>query len=78
MRGNPRPKDITMEYVRLFIGISATSIQLDKAPRNYELRNIHIFMLPSFHRLTNKDSLSFIRAFYATIQTFPLGVVTND
>ena len=53
-------------------------IQLGEAVRNYEMKNVHFTMLPSFYGIPNEDPLIFIRDFYATMQTFPLQGLTED
>src|SRR5262249_37762570 len=66
------------EYARPIVGTSPSSILLDDATRNYELKALHYNMLLSFYGMPNKDLLTFIRDFYATIQTFPLQGLTED
>ena len=63
---------------RPVIGTSPSCIRLSAAARNYELKNIHFSMLPSFHGLPSEDPLTFVREFYTTIQTFPLNGLTED
>ena len=53
-------------------------IQLGEAARNYELKNVHFTMFPSFYGIPNEDLLIFIRDFYATVQTFSLQGLTED
>ena len=57
---------------RPVIGASPLCIRLSDAARNYELKTLHYNILPSFHCLLHEDSLSFIREFFSTVQTFPL------
>ena len=66
------------EYARPIVGTSPSSILLSDAACNYELKALHYNMLPSFYGLPNEDPLTFIRDFYATIQTFPLHGLTED
>ena len=63
---------------RPVIGTSPSCIRLSPAARNYELKNIHFNMLPSFNGLPSEDPLTFLREFYTTIQTFPLHGLTED
>ena len=60
------------------IGASLSSIRLNPAARNYELKNIHFNMLHSFHRLLSEDPLTFLKEFYTIIQTFPLYGLAED
>ena len=66
------------EFARPIIGTATSCIRLEEAARNYELKNIHYSMLPSFYGIPNEDPLNFIRDFYSTIQTFPLQGLTED
>lgn len=66
------------EYARPVIGTATAAIQLGQAARNYELKNLHFSMLPSFYGLPNEDSLSFIKDFYSTVQNIPLGSLNED
>ena len=58
---------VMKEYAWLIIGTTMSCIQLGEAARNYELKNVHFTMLPSFYGIPNEASLIFIRDFYATI-----------
>ena len=79
MEENQPMRETTMkEFARPVIGTATAAIQLGEAARNYDLKNIHFSMLPSFYGLPNEDSLSFMRDFYATVQTFPLGILNED
>ena len=69
---------VMKEYARPIINTVVSCIQLGEAARNYELKNIHFTMFPSFYDIPNEDPLIFIRDFYATIQTFPLQSLTED
>ena len=53
-------------------------IQLGEATRNYELKNVHFTLLPSFYGIPNEDPLIFIRDFYAIVQTFSLQGIMKD
>ena len=60
------------------IGGSPSCIQLSLAARNYELKNIHFTMLPSFYGLPLEDPLTFLRESYTIIQTFPIHGLVED
>ena len=62
---------VVKEFARAIIGIGMSCIQLGEATQNYELKNVHFTILPSFYGIPNEDPLIFIRDFYATVQTFP-------
>ena len=50
--GNPMPVCMNFRDIqRSVIGASASCIRLSPKARNYELKNIHFTMLPSFHGL---------------------------
>ena len=66
------------EYARPIIGTVVSCIQLGDAARNYEFKNVHFTMLPSFCSILNEDPLIFLRDFYATVQTFPLQGLIED
>ena len=53
-------------------------IQLGDTTRNYELKNVHFTILPSFYDIPNEDTLIFIQDFYAIVQTFPLQGLIED
>ena len=73
------PRQMMMrDYARPVIGTIASNIVLGKAVRNYDLKNIHYNMLPSFHGMPSEDPLSFMRDFYSTLQTFPLHGLNED
>ena len=55
------------EYARPIIGTTVSCIQLGEAALNYELKNVHLTMLPSFYGIPNKDLLIFIGDLYATV-----------
>ena len=77
--GNQLPGRMSMrEIQRPVIGVSPSCIWLSPAVRNYEVKNIHFTMLPSFHGLPSKDPLTFLREFSTTIQTFPLHGLMED
>ena len=69
---------VMKEYARPIIGMTVSYIQLSEVAWNYELKNVHFTMLPSFYGIPNEDSLIFIRDFYAIVQTFPLQGITED
>ena len=77
--GNPIPSRMsTREIQKPVIGASPSCIRLSPVARNYELKNIHFTMLPSFHGLLLDDLLTFLREFYTTVQTFPLHGLVED
>ena len=69
---------VMKEYAQPIISTAMSCIQLGEAAWNYELKNFHFTMLPSFHGIPNEDPLIFIRDFYVTVQTFPLQGLTKD
>ena len=74
MQTRPKLRDIQMPV----IAVNPSCIRLSDGARNYELKSIHLTMLPQFTGLTAEDALSFIREFYSTVQTFPLQGLTED
>ena len=68
---------VMKEYAWPIIGTIVSCIQLGDTTQNYELKNVHFTMLPSFYGIPNEDPLILIR-FYATVQTFPLQGLTKD
>ncbi|CAH9104590.1 unnamed protein product [Cuscuta epithymum] len=70
----PRLRDIQ----RPVIAANPSCILLSDAARNYELKNIHLNMLPSFNGLGTEDALGFMRELYSTVQTFPLNNLSED
>lgn len=66
------------DYARPVVETSPSCILLVAAARNYELKTVHFNMLPKFSGAATEDALTFIRDFYATIQTFPLLGLTED
>ena len=71
-------RQLIKEYARLIIGTTLSCIQLGEAARNYEPKNVHFTMLPSFYDIPNEDLLIFMRDFYVTLHTFPLQGLTED
>ena len=69
---------VMKEYARPIINIVVSCIQLGDAARNYELKNVHFTILPSFYDIPNEDPLIFIWDFYAIVQTFPLQGLSED
>ncbi|KAL5865725.1 hypothetical protein ACOSQ3_003239 [Xanthoceras sorbifolium] len=47
------PQYLMKNYARPFVGTPPTCILLDASSRNYELKMIHLNMLPSFHGLND-------------------------
>ena len=60
------------------IGTAMLCIQLGEAVHNYELKNVHFTMLPSFYDIPHEDPSIFIRDFYVTVHTFLLQGFTKD
>ena len=56
------------DYAWPVIGSTTIRIVLGEATRNYDFKNIHYNMFPSFHGLPIKDPLSFMRDFYSRIE----------
>ncbi|CAL8136909.1 unnamed protein product [Prunus armeniaca] len=52
--------------------MSPSSIVLPTAARNYELKNIHFNMMPSFHGLSSKDPLAHIRDIFNMVSNMAL------
>ena len=69
---------VMKEYACPIIGTTVSCIQLGDATRNYEVKNVHFTMLPSFYGIPNEDLLIFIRDFYPNVQTFPLQGLIKD
>ncbi|KAL5747026.1 hypothetical protein ACOSQ2_024323 [Xanthoceras sorbifolium] len=80
--GVQQPGELVPRVMRDFalpiIKTSPSCILLDDVSRNYELKNIHFNMLPSFHGLASEDLLTFMREFYSTIQSFPLQRLSEE
>ena len=72
MATNGERQLVMKEYAQPIFGTTVSCIQLNEAAWNYELKNVHFTMLPSFYAIPNKGPLIFIRDFYTTVQTFPL------
>ncbi|KAB2615360.1 hypothetical protein D8674_021948 [Pyrus ussuriensis x Pyrus communis] len=72
---NPRPMK---EFALPVVETSPSCILLNAIAINYELKNTHYNMLPSFYGVASEDPLSFVRDFYATIRTFPLQGLRED
>ena len=73
-QATPKLRDIQMPV----IAVNPSCIRLSDRARNYEVKSIHLTMLPQFNGLTAEDALSFIREFYSTVQTFPLQGLSED
>ncbi|KAI9200403.1 hypothetical protein LWI28_007270 [Acer negundo] len=58
------------EYTLPFVGNVPTTIVLDDEARQYELKNIHIGLLPSFNGRVTEDCLQFMKQYGATLETF--------
>ncbi|XP_021818812.1 uncharacterized protein LOC110760797 [Prunus avium] len=54
------------------IPTSPSSIVLPAAARNYELKNIHFNMMPSFHGLSSEDPLAHIRDIFNMVSNMAL------
>ena len=68
-----RGQRMTMgEYVLPDIGNQPSPIVLDSITRGYELRMMHVNLLPSFQGKLNEDCLQFMKEYSAIIETFPI------
>nr|GLL44901.1 uncharacterized protein LOC109174785 [Ipomoea trifida] len=70
----PRLRDIQ----RPVIAVNPSCIQLSDAARNYELKNFHMNLLPTFNDLGSEDALGFMRELYSTVQTLPLNNLSEE
>ncbi|XP_050213909.1 uncharacterized protein LOC126665222 [Mercurialis annua] len=52
-------------------------IRITDEAHNYELKTIHLNMLPQFNGTTLDDPLAFIKEFYSVVETFPLNRLTE-
>lgn len=66
------------EFSRPMLAASGSCIRLGPAARNYELKSMHLNMLPSFHGLSGEDPLNFIRDFYSIVEQMPLQGLNED
>ena len=74
-----RGQRMTMgEYALPDIGNQLSPIVLDPGARGYELRTIHINLLPAFHRKLNEDCLKFMKEYSAIIETFPIMRLSHE
>ena len=53
-------------------------IVLDAVARSYELRGMHINMLPSYSCTDIKDPLQFMKDYQAIVESFPIGRLTEE
>ncbi|XP_050210128.1 uncharacterized protein LOC126660605 [Mercurialis annua] len=53
-------------------------IRISDEAQNYEIKTIHLNMLPQFNGTAVDDPLSFIKEFYSVVETFPLNRLTED
>ncbi|KAK0573372.1 hypothetical protein LWI29_007170 [Acer saccharum] len=58
------------EYTLPFVGNVLTTIILNDVARQYELKNMHIGLLPSFSGRHTEDCLQFMKQYGATLETF--------
>ena len=65
-------------YAWPIISTAVSYIQMGDVAQNYNLKNVHFTMLPSFYGIPNEDPLIFIWDYYATVQTFLLQSLTED
>ena len=74
-----RGQRMTMgEYALPDIGNQPSPIVLDPIARGYELRTMHVNLLPSFHGKLNEDCLQFMKEYSAIIETFPIMRLTRE
>ncbi|KAK3204831.1 hypothetical protein Dsin_018877 [Dipteronia sinensis] len=52
-----------------------TAIVLDDTARLYELKGMHVNLLPTFHGLSFEDCLQFMNEYSAVLETFPIVVL---
>ena len=60
------------EYTLPFVGNVPTAIVLDNVARQYELKSMHIGLLPTFSGRPTEDYLQFMKQYGATLETFPV------
>ena len=60
------------EYSLPAIENQPSPIVLDPVARGYELRTMHVNLLPEFHGKLNEDCLQFMKEYSAIIETFPI------
>ena len=60
------------EYTLPFVGNVPTAIVLDDVARQYELKSMHIGLLPTFSGRPTEDCLQFMKQYGATLETFPV------
>ena len=60
------------------VGTQPSAIALNAAQRDYELKNLHYNILPSYFGKPNQDALQFMKEYYNAITTIPLGRLTED
>jgi hypothetical protein len=60
------------EYSLPTIGNQPSPIVLDPVAKRYELKSMHINLLPSFYGKLNEDCLQFMKEYSAIIETFPI------
>ncbi|KAL5798915.1 hypothetical protein ACOSQ2_003735 [Xanthoceras sorbifolium] len=69
---------VMRDFALPVIETSPSYILLDDLSRNYELKNIHFNMLPSFHDIAAEDPLTFMREFHSTSHSFPLQRLSEE
>ena len=60
------------EYSLSAIRNQPSPIVLDPVARGYELRMMHVNLLPAFYGKLNEDCLQFMKEFSPIIETFPI------
>ena len=66
------------EFSLPVVGAHPSAIALNAAQRDYELKNLHYNILPSYYGKPNEDALQFMKEYYNAITTIPLGRLTED
>ena len=66
------------ESAQLMIGNQPSSIVLDGVARSYEVRSMHLNMLPSYSGKATKDCLQFMRDYQSIMETFPIGRLIEE
>lgn len=66
------------DFARPMLDVSGSCIRLGSAARNYEMKSMHMNMLPAYHGLPSEDPLSIIRDFYSIAEQMPLQGLNED
>ena len=66
------------EYSLPVIENQPSPIVFDPVARGYELRMIHVNLLPAFYGKLNEDYLQFMKEFSTIIETFPIMCLSRE